>query len=209
MPLAGVQPRIHGHTNCTSSVNLTALFTRPGRSGVRVGQLTKSHDGGQLPVDQCQHPSSLCDTGTTLRRPSLERHVHRRSLALRALCATAMTYCGGGGGGLPCLEKSESTNSGAKNPCHFLKMSEQIMQGWQKLLIRNSGRLLLFPGGLSWCINQHSCLHPIECHRNTTNEETLLRHFWDFHGKLITISQIPWHGTSEKTHSPTHTLANP
>ena len=34
-----------------------------------------------------------------------------------------------------------------QNPCHFSKMSEQIVQGWQKLLMRISGRLLLFPGG--------------------------------------------------------------
>ena len=71
------------------------------------------------------------------------------------------------------------------------------MQGWQKL-VRNTGRLLLFPGGVSWCIKQHSCLHPIECHRNSTNEERPLQHFWDFHGKLSTIGQILWHGTSEQ-----------
>ena len=38
-----------------------------------------------------------------------------------------------------------------QNPCHFLKMSAQMTQGWQT--VRNGGRLLLFPGGLSWCIN--------------------------------------------------------
>ena len=46
------------------------------------------------------------------------------------------------------------------------------MQGWGKLLRRNSERLLLF-------INQHSCLHPVECHRNTANEGK--------HGKLSII----------------------
>ena len=72
------------------------------------------------------------------------------------------------------------------------------MQGWHKLLMRNSGRLRLFPRGLPLCINQHSCLHPIECHRNTTNEEVPLQHFGDFHGKLIIMNQILlWHGTSE------------
>ena len=69
------------------------------------------------------------------------------------------------------------------------------MYGSQKLLPQNSGRLLLFPGGLwiwmvaavSWwtldgsyyfqvdfpvaSINQHSCLYSIECQMNTTNEE--------------------------------------
>ena len=38
-----------------------------------------------------------------------------------------------------------------QNLCHFLKMSEQIMYGSQKLLMRNSGRLLLSPGGL-WMV---------------------------------------------------------
>ena len=32
-----------------------------------------------------------------------------------------------------------------QNPCHFVKMIKQIMQGWQKMLVRNSGQLLLFP----------------------------------------------------------------
>ena len=36
-----------------------------------------------------------------------------------------------------------------QEPRHFLKMSEQIMQGWKKVLTRNSERLLLCPGGLS------------------------------------------------------------
>ena len=73
------------------------------------------------------------------------------------------------------------------------------MQGLEKALMRNGGWLLLFPGGLSWHINQHfSCLHPIECHRNTTNEETPLQHFCEFHGKLIIVNQILWHGTSEQ-----------
>ena len=75
------------------------------------------------------------------------------------------------------------------------------MQRWQKLLARTSGRLLLFPGGLSWCTNQHACLHPIECRRKTTKEEKPLQHFCDFHGKLITIGQIHSHGTTEQRRS--------
>ena len=43
--------------------------------------------------------------------------------------------------------------------------------------------LLLSPGGLSWGINQHSCLHPFECHGNTTNEARPLQRLCDFHGK--------------------------
>ena len=82
------------------------------------------------------------------------------------------------------------------------------MQGWQKLLMRNSGRLQLFPGGLSWCINQHACLHPIECHRNTTNEEKRLQRFCDLHEKLIIINQIFWRGTNEQRHSLTYTRAS-
>ena len=34
-----------------------------------------------------------------------------------------------------------------QDPRQPLKVSEQITQGWQKLLMRNSRRLLLFPGG--------------------------------------------------------------
>ena len=55
------------------------------------------------------------------------------------------------------------------------------------MLMRDSGRLLLFPGGLSWCTNQHSCLYPLECHKN---EERLLQHFCDFHVKCVFINQI-------------------
>ena len=47
-----------------------------------------------------------------------------------------------------CLVKSEPANLARQNPCHFLKNSEHITQRWQKLLTRNSGQLLLFPGGL-------------------------------------------------------------
>ena len=116
---------------------------------------------------------------------------------------------GGRRGDIPCLGKSESTNCAATNPCHFLTMREQIVQGWQKLLLRNSGWLLLFPGRSSWCINQHSCLHPIERHKNTTNGKKPLQHFRDCHGKLIIIDHILSHGTSEQRHSPTYTRANP
>ena len=84
-----------------------------------------------------------------------------------------------------------------------------MMEGWQKLFMRNSGPLLLFPGGCSWCIHQRSCLHPIECHGNTTNEARPLQHFCNCRGKLIIINQILWHGTSEQKHSLTCTRANP
>ena len=50
-----------------------------------------------------------------------------------------------GGGGYSVRGKYESTNTGATNICHFLKMSKQIMYGSQKLVMRNSGHLLLFP----------------------------------------------------------------
>ena len=39
------------------------------------------------------------------------------------------------------------------------KLSELVAQRWQKSLTRNSGRLLLVPGGLSWCIHQDSAPH--------------------------------------------------
>ena len=96
-----------------------------------------------------------------------------------------------------------------QNPCHFLTMGEQSTRGWHKLLMRNSGRLLLLPGGFSWCIRQRSCLHPIKCHRNTTNEARPLQRFRDFHRKLRIINQLLGHGTSEQGHSLTHTRANP
>ena len=83
------------------------------------------------------------------------------------------------------------------------------MQDWQKLLMRNSGRLLLFPGGLSWCIKQHSYLYPIECHRSTANEERQLQHFCNVHGKLIIMNQTLRHGAREQRHSLTYTRANP
>ena len=70
-----------------------------------------------------------------------------------------------------------------QNPRPFLKMSGQVTRGWHKLLMRNRGRLLLFPGGLSRCMNQHSCPHPSECRGNTTNEGTPRQHFCDSHGQ--------------------------
>ena len=92
------------------------------------------------------------------------------------------------GGGVHVQENPDQILA-RQNPCHFLKMSEQIMR-WQQLPMRYSGRLLLFPGGLSWSINQHSCLYPIGCYRNTINEGKPFQHFCDFHGKPITINQI-------------------
>ena len=73
------------------------------------------------------------------------------------------------------------------------------MQGWQKLLMRKNGWLLVFLGGLSSCINQYACpcLHPIECHAYTINEETPHQHFCN-QGKLIIMKHILWHGTGEK-----------
>ena len=76
------------------------------------------------------------------------------------------------------------------------------MQSWQKMPKRNSGRLLLFPGGLSQFINRHRGLHPIECRGNTTNEGRPLQHSCDFHGKLIISDQILWHGTREQRQKP-------
>ena len=55
----------------------------------------------------------------------------------------------------------------------------------------------------------YSCLHPVEGQRNTTNEERLLLHFCDLHGKLFVMNQILWHGTREQRHSLTYTHANP
>ena len=58
----------------------------------------------------------------------------------------AAEHCGGwGGGGIPCRRKSASPDSGATEPA-ILTMSEQIMQGQQKLLMGNRGRLLSFRG---------------------------------------------------------------
>ena len=75
------------------------------------------------------------------------------------------------------------------------------------MLMRNSGRLLVFPGGLSWCIDQHSCLPPIQRHGDTTNEERPLQHFCA--KELTIIQQILWYGTSEQRHSLPYTCANP
>ena len=66
----------------------------------------------------------------------------------------------------------------------------------------------------NWCYfpeDFHAFLQPIKCRRTATNEETPPQHFCDFHGKLITIHHILWHGTSEQRHSyriPVHILRN-
>ena len=48
-----------------------------------------------------------------------------------------------------------------QNLCHFLKVSEQIMYGFKQLLMRNSGRLLLFPSGIwmDFLMHQPALLH--------------------------------------------------
>ena len=115
---------------------------------------------------------------------------------------------GGGGGAFRVSENPNLQILPRQNACQFSTMSERMLRGWQTLHMRNSGRLLLFPGGLSWCTNQHSCLHPIECHGNTTNDAGPLQHRCDFRGKLI-IHQILWHGTSGQRHGLTYTRANP
>ena len=46
----------------------------------------------------------------------------------------------------------------AQNPVPL--MSEQMTQGRQRLVMRNRGRWLLFPGGLAWRINKNAHLHP-------------------------------------------------
>ena len=69
-----------------------------------------------------------------------------------------------GGGGIPCLGKSESTNSGATNPVPFLQQERTNYAGLAKIIHEKQWTVSL----ISWCINQNSCLHPMECHRNTT-----------------------------------------
>ena len=46
---------------------------------------------------------------------------------------------------------------GRQNPCHCSKMSEKITYSWQKVLMRNSGRFLLFSGGLLQALWQDCC----------------------------------------------------
>ena len=81
----------------------------------------------------------------------------------------------------------------------FLKNERTNCAGSAKFA--HEQQLLVLPGGLSWCINQHSCLHPIECHSTATNEERPLQHFCNFQGTLIIMNQILWHGTREQRHS--------
>ena len=42
---------------------------------------------------------------------------------------------------IPCVGTLNLQILAQQNPCHFLKMSEQITQGWQKQLMRNSDGL--------------------------------------------------------------------
>ena len=49
------------------------------------------------------------------------------------------------GGDIPCWENMNLQILARENLCHFLTVSEQIMYGFQKLPIRSSGHLLLFP----------------------------------------------------------------
>ena len=57
----------------------------------------------------------------------------------------ADTTTGGGGGIFRAGENMNLQILARQNLCHFLKMSEQMMYGSQKVLMRNSGHLLLLP----------------------------------------------------------------
>ena len=50
----------------------------------------------------------------------------------------------GGGGKFRAMKNMNLQILARQNLCHFLKVSEQIMYGSQKLLMRNSGHLLFF-----------------------------------------------------------------
>ena len=54
----------------------------------------------------------------------------------------------------PPLQGAQPTPNLQVLALHFRQMSEQRTPGWHNLRMRNSGRLLSFPAGLSWCINQ-------------------------------------------------------
>ena len=58
---------------------------------------------------------------------------------------------GAQGGGFRVQENLSLRSLAQQNPCHFLQISKEVTQCWQMLRLRNSGRVLLFPGGRSRC----------------------------------------------------------
>ena len=78
-----------------------------------------------------------------LRRLRLQKSINQDGLLFGK--------CPYGRAGIQRLGNSEPTNSGATKPVPFQKTSGQMMQNWQKLLMRNSGRFAViswrtFPG---------------------------------------------------------------
>ena len=103
---------------------------------------------------------------------------------------------GAGGGGYAVSQENPNLRiPEGQTPRHFSEMSEHIARRWQRWRMRNSGRPLLCPAGLSGCTDQPSCRHPLECRRNTAHEAPPLQHFCDFRGKPIIIHHILRHGT--------------
>ena len=83
--------------------------------------------------------------------PGPVRASHSNKAVQPCLWQVYCTHQGKGGGGFYIQETVNLLILARQNPRHFLKISEQITEGRQKLLMRNSGPLLLFPGGL-WMV---------------------------------------------------------
>ena len=89
-----------------------------------------------------------------------------------------------------------------QDPCHFFfKMSGQFMQGWQNLLMRNSGRLLCFLEDFPGASTSTFVCTPLNATGTVHNEARPLQHFCNFHGKVTIINQILWHGTNGQKHN--------
>ena len=118
----------------------------------------EASEPGQSPVRADTLPLATGASCLARTKP-LGTSVAPQHTRVSARASPANHYRGGGGGVFPVWENPNLQILARQIPCHFSKMREQIVQGWQKLLMRNSGRLLLFPRRSSWFINQHSCLN--------------------------------------------------
>ena len=101
----------------------------------------------------CPPPSAPCARPRVrpMQQPVCAPHAHAFARAARAWVAGAWhrdgtewrRYPPGGGGVLRVRENPNLQILAQQNPCHFLKTSEHMMRGWQKLRMRNSGRVVV------------------------------------------------------------------
>ena len=135
----------------------TAASSRPENRVWLPGDISSWSVGPRKCMSRVNSPKSsdkACCTGVChgaeSRGPCYRTTTHRVTQHCYSESSLALPFAGfnttGGGGGI--FRAGENMNLQIlvrQNLCHFLNRSKQIMYDSQKLLMRNSGHLLLFP----------------------------------------------------------------